>query len=229
MSLFLSPLVQELLFTSNEWPPLSDANPQVEHSPKHASKHSPKALDKQKRIEELVKKYSIFNSDYERSKDISKSPPQLLDAVSSGFAVSVLVQTFNKYSDEIGEDIKDIVRLMPNSIFCNMGRLRLRENLTPLAMACHNPNIPLNIIKFLLESGCDPTEKIYFNGNKASIITSLKGDSEVKLNGYLSDKDRKYYQENLDRANAIEKIFEEHIKKALAAYQKNKISQEEKE
>jgi hypothetical protein len=132
-----------------------------------------------KKINDFVNKYNRYNSYYENStlnlKDRNFDPkanPQLLDALSTGhpFAAS----TFRTYNPEIEQDIKDIVKLTPQSMNCTLGTLRCRTHVPPLAIACYNVNIPLHIVEFLLKQGADRNATLKFNGYPVSIFTDLK-------------------------------------------------------
>lgn len=134
-----------------------------------------------KKINGLVKKYSEYNSDYEKPGYNSKTKkefdpkgnPQLLDALFTGcelFAKS----TFRTYTSEIEEDIKKIVELTPQSMNCILGTLRCIDEVPPLAAACFNTNIPIHIIEFLLKKGANPNATLKINNHAVRILSELK-------------------------------------------------------
>src|SRR5438045_7699519 len=87
---------------------------------------------------------------------------QLYDSLSSGCKL-VFAEHSLDYSDEVKSDIKYLVRCEPEFLKFNDGHIRCRYKVTPLAIACFNVNIPLDIIDFLLENGANPYEKIELN------------------------------------------------------------------
>lgn len=104
---------------------------------------------------ELIKKYNIYRDDVDLPKEPDLLPSQLLDAVASGLNNPCLKRTFPCYKKEIERDLKWIIKLIPNSVNCPIGEFRSLYNLTPLAVACCNENIPASIIELLLKNGAN--------------------------------------------------------------------------
>jgi hypothetical protein len=90
-----------------------------------------------------------------------------------------------KFSDTTLDDIKKIVELVPESVKCNLGERRYRSRITALYFACENENIPLEIIKFLVEKGADPNRAIMLNNGWVSIA-----DDIMKYSGRPYNKER---------------------------------------
>ena len=126
-------------------------------------------LEDLKKINALIEKYSKYNDDYEPEKiplfvsdDMEKKfpggNPQLLDALFTGYDYAK--HSFSAYTPKIEEDIKQIVKLTPQSLNCILGVLRCRDYLPPLAAACWNKNIPVHMVEFLLKKGLIQTRLI---------------------------------------------------------------------
>lgn len=114
-----------------------------------------------KRINELLNKYSTYSKDYEnetRNSEISKITENLLSVSYPGGnpQLTDIFMSTNKYSNDIEKDIIDIIKLTPQSLNCRMGSLRLRTFVPPLALASFKPQVPLHIVKLLLDNGADP-------------------------------------------------------------------------
>lgn len=137
-----------------------------------------------KKINDLVNKYSKYNRKYERSLTdwltgaelVPKGNPQLLDALFTGCRFPFAESTFEAYTPEIEQDIKDIVKLTPQSMNCILGTLRCRYFVPPLAVACVNVNIPLHIVEFLLQQGANPKATLELNNCPISILADLRDD-----------------------------------------------------
>ena len=173
-----------------------------------------------KKINELINKYSHYNDTLEGEKESSmkgqravpQGNPQLVDALSTGlgWVSEDLIHCFDQYTKEIENDIKEIVRLTPQSLKCNIGYLPDRyyyERLSPLAVACYNDKIPVHIIKYLLESGANPYQRYWNGSNDIPIIHGFEFD------GSTSERDM-----------AIRELFKEYAlpaPKGIMAYIEN--------
>lgn len=133
-------------------------------------------LETLKKMDALIKKYPKYNAEYNHFvKDkTSCGNPLLLDALFTGCKLLYADHTFKKYTQELEEDIKKIIKLMPQSIHCNIGIIRCRNGVPPLAAACHNDKMPIHMIEFLLENGADPNQTYDLNGMQISILADLK-------------------------------------------------------
>jgi hypothetical protein len=96
-----------------------------------------------------------------------------LDALFAGCKLVYAYSSVRGYDEAVEKDIYDIVKLMPNSIHCNLGYIRSRHLITPLYAACVNENIPLHIVKLLLDSGADIEQKIYLNSKCIDILADI--------------------------------------------------------
>ncbi len=153
-----------------------------------------------KRIRELVNKYTIYNRDYEQyGEEDGDVNPHLLDAVLTGWNLPFGDHSIQEYTQETENDIKDIVRLTPQSLNCKHGYTRMCQKVTPLFAAClnykyHAPR-PLSIIEFLLKSGADMNAKIDSGkyGSAISIARMIKSD-----------------EFDTDRGHAIRELFKKY-------------------
>ncbi len=130
---------------------------------------------------ELAGKYNIYQNDYEKmitGDEDPKGTPELLDALFTGCTLPSAKSTHSIYTRQIEDDIKEIMRQSPRTIHCNMGRLRCRENVTPLCAVCHNPEIPIHMVEYLLENGADPELPILLNGREITILDDMKNHSD---------------------------------------------------
>jgi hypothetical protein len=152
----------------------------------------------------LTQKYTRYNQEYresiacppERRPQLGMAdpfPPQLLDAVSTGSGKLLSLCTFNEYSSEIERDIFQIVRLMPQSLFCAFGQMRCRLKVTPLAMACVNNNIPLSIIEFFFQQGADANATLIWSISPIKILHDLKRNMSL-ARGRMEAIEKLFYQ-----------------------------------
>jgi hypothetical protein len=125
--------------------------------------------------------------------------PQLLDALSTGCRLPYAYHSVSEYTPDVEQDIKEMVQLMPESLDCRVGCLRLRDEVPPLGMACMNPNIPVSMVDWLLEHGANANET-WSGANDSSrqvgIALCLKYDDWCGLGS--------------ERTEALVAIFEKH-------------------
>lgn len=120
--------------------------------------------DNNKRLE-LINKYDAYthyNDEY---------PKLLIDAL---FSFCDLPFARHSQRDINFDDIKEIIRLIPETLNNSYGKLRCRDNVPPLACACFNPYVRLEIIEYLLEKGADKNKTINLNGYPINILQDLK-------------------------------------------------------
>jgi|GEM_PF-2086045 len=126
----------------------------------------------EEKIKILSKIFYLLNK-YHKYNDMFKEyheNPQLLDALSTGWERSGK-PTFSVYNQVIGEDIKEIVKLIPESINCVTRFLHQRRSgVHPLAVACFNENIPVDIIELLLKNGANPNATYHSGGDQISLL-----------------------------------------------------------
>jgi hypothetical protein len=156
-------------------------------------------LDNLIRVNELYKKYNVYNPLYKgRSNffylELTYDPPQLLDALFAGSILPFANSSVKYYNETVEKDINDIVKLIPNAIHCNLGMLRCRDLITPLYAACINENIPLHIVKLLLDNQADPKQLIRVNGYYVDLLTDIKAC--ISLSRYYAVKTMFLEKEN---------------------------------
>lgn len=132
--------------------------------------------------------------------------PLLLDALFTGRALPFANHTHPKYTKEVEDDIKEIVRLMPKSLYYSLGNLRLRTRIPPLGAAVVNENIPISLIEWLFQNGADPNTRWgCVNSEKMiRIINCLKYD-DIWFS--FSGDRRQALIEIFERYGAIEENF----------------------
>lgn len=145
-----------------------------------------------KKINELVVKYPIYNSEYENPRkfywgmtestynSLPGGNPQLLDALFSSCNLPFAKHTFSEYTSEVEEDIKKIVKLTPQSINCILGELRCRIFVPPLAAACINAKIPVQTVEFLLKNGANPNTTYELNGQSIHLLKDTKSNVDTE-------------------------------------------------
>lgn len=132
-----------------------------------------------------TKKYHVFNDEYLDAKSnplkwkkwfpqVEKmGNPQLLDALSTGLRLPCVRASLSNFTPSVIDDIKSIVTLTPQSLNCQLGRMRCRDQVPPLFIACCNGNIPIDVIEFLLENGANPKDSLLVNNAEKSIISDI--------------------------------------------------------
>ena len=152
---------------------------------------------------ELSLKYNAYQNAYDhqdwwigeaRSNFDPKFTPELLDAFFTGCTLPCQSHTHTTYTQEIEDDIKEIIIQSPQTIHCNMGHLRCRDKMTPLAAACSNKNIPIHMIEFLLENGADHNLPILVSNQERLILDDLE-----------SNRDKENF--TIERYQDIEELF----------------------
>lgn len=151
--------------------------------------HLKSKLSDLKKMYELYTTYSSYNYLYEnpekyfRRDTISEyrvdCPPILIDALNSGCHLPC---TSYSKDNVIFEDIREIVRLMPNSIHSNIGQLRCRDKVTPFVTAVFNSMVPEEVLRFLLTSGCNPHQKYELNGYEIGLLEDVQNDNPSRYN-----------------------------------------------
>ena len=131
----------------------------------------------------LIKKYDNYQEDYESiiTKSIYGYPiirksPILLDMCFTECDLPFASSSFNKFNNNIFEDIKTIVKILPSTINSDYGILRCRNFVTPLHASCINPHVPIKVIKFLLDNGANKNHNILLNGEEIGILSDLESN-----------------------------------------------------
>ena len=141
-------------------------------------------LQKLARIYYFINKYPKYNIKYEDPKsywlvlpenyvEYPLRSPQLIDAFLTGCDLPFAWHSFETYTAEIEDDIKEIVKLMPQSLNCAIGSLRCRGGVSVLFAAAINSNIPVHMVKFLPDHGADPNMSVELNCHNVNILEDL--------------------------------------------------------
>lgn len=142
---------------------------------------SNKSFIKINQIHNLYNKYNNLNLDYCKigcgwtidafKSEVPKGNPQLLSLISSPFHI---------LNEKELNDLKEIINIFPKSIYCNIGRMRCREFITPLIMSCFNNSISIDIIELMLKNGSDPNSFILLNAKKIHLLTDLRDNDKAR-------------------------------------------------
>lgn len=176
-------------------------------------------LDGNISLEELRKicdKYTKFNHEYEEYDDLYGTGdklilhfggdgkikvPFLYDALSTGCSLPFAYSTFNVYNDEIENDIRIMIKTIPEAIKYRDGKLRCRDYINPLIMACFNEVIPNNILEELVIVS---DIKDFNYKNSSSFINIINDINDPSLN-LKRQKIISLYREKSDQN--IEELF----------------------
>lgn len=137
----------------------------------------PESADNRKR-EEYLKTYKQYLDNYEAyqgtpwGNEITDyhGNPVLLDLMTTGLELPFIKPTRKYWRDEYADDVREIIRLFPDSVHCDMGYARCRSNLTPLYFASLNNDIPIEVVEILLQNGANPNHEIDINCGKVPIL-----------------------------------------------------------
>lgn len=153
-----------------------------------------------KDINYLVKKYYVLINEYEYDLEYDKSIkpknkldnykttgyPILIDILSSGINLPLIRRTLDYFDDKIITDIFLCLKYFPNSIYSNYGRLRCRYLVGPFYFACLNENIPIDIIKLLINNKLSIDETLLLNGYKIKALNDLDDISKSRYNNIIN-------------------------------------------
>lgn len=161
-------------------------------------------VKKNKVVHRLIKKYYIYQSDYdlpllnyrrlrepyELSCYTKLSSPILLDLCFTGcylpYARHSANPTKEYFESELFQDIQTIIEYIPGAVHCTWGIMRCRTEVTPLYAAITNTNIPISIVKYLLDNGAHSNKYICVNNEKCHVLEDyyfcnlLENDGENK-------------------------------------------------
>ena len=119
----------------------------------------------------LIQKYSYYENEYKINEPISSI---LIDLLCTECSLPYALSTHYIFTNDTFNDLKEIIRIVPESLTTTYGQLRCRYNLSPLDMACQNLNIPLFVIEYILDKGADMYHLYQVNGCKTHILEDIK-------------------------------------------------------
>jgi hypothetical protein len=134
-----------------------------------------------KKILYYLDKYYIFQKEYSYSYSdffhrYTYTNPILCDILFTELYIPFSRSSFNQITDELLDDLKEIIRLIPDSLESGWCHLRCRTNVTPLYAACINEKIPIDIVRYLIDQGADKKNKVKVNGFSRNTLVDLKRD-----------------------------------------------------
>ncbi len=94
--------------------------------------------------------------------------------------------------EEVEGDIMYIVAAYPDALNTQLGFMRCRYNITPFQLACFNPSISIELVKWLLDQGANPN--LFWNGDHIHHRIHMFNDDM-----YLIPEPRRIALENLLR------------------------------
>lgn len=100
-------------------------------------------------------------------------PPVLLDMLFSGCTLPCALSLQSRFTDATARDVEAILRVLPPCVHSDRGMLRCRTHITPLYVAIVNEQVPLAIVRRLLEAGADPTSKIRVDNRPVGIMEDI--------------------------------------------------------
>ena len=119
----------------------------------------------------LIKKYSCYETKYKMNEPISSI---LIDLLCTGCTLPYAESTYSVFTENTFDDLKEIIRIVPDSLNSQFGHLRCRYLLSPLDIACYNHrNIPLYVIKYMVKNGADMYHFYEVNGYKTHILQEM--------------------------------------------------------
>ena len=104
------------------------------------------------------------------------------------------------WNTHLEEDLKLCIQLFPDSLNSTFGRVRCRDDLTPLYAACLNETVPVSVIEILLQAGANMLIPINVGSSAERQIQILEDVSSLL-------KDCKYYCYNEERISQIKASF----------------------
>ena len=142
-------------------------------------------LTKYKQIMLFFKKYYVYQKEYSYSyihnfKNIYFTNPILCDILFTGLNIPFSKSSFNKINDTLFEDLKEIIKLLPDTLHSTWCHLRCRTHVTPLYAACLNEHIPLHIVEYLLEHGSNIKTHVRVNGVPRTILNDIEKECKHK-------------------------------------------------
>lgn len=118
----------------------------------------------------LVKKYHYYEYWYERREPIRSI---LIDLFCTECNLPFALSSHSVFTDITFNDLKEIIRIAPESLKTEYGQLRCRYKLSPLYTACHNIYVPLYVIEYILDKGADMYHVYEVNGYKIHVLDDI--------------------------------------------------------
>lgn len=152
-------------------------------------------LDKYRNIYNYINIYHIYQNDYnnyikyskKNNRTIREKIPLLVDLFNTGNILPCTYCSKNVFCEkQLYEDIKNIIKIIPDAIDSTFGQMRCRTRVTPLYAAITNENIPVYMIEYLLENGASKNLNVYVNGEKFNILDDYYFCNHVELHYELT-------------------------------------------
>ena len=143
------------------------------------SKFKDKGL-KCKRTIDYLHKYRTYQNMYEFDLRYNKETtnPIFSDILFTGLNIPYSRSTFDTFNEEIQNDLHTMLELIPSCINSDYCHLRCRTNITPLYIACINEELPLSVVKLLINKGANKDHRIKVNGRSVGILDDIQSETD---------------------------------------------------
>lgn len=130
-------------------------------------------------IKEYINIYNKYQSEYDKyinykllkKQKINEFSPILIDLFNTEINLPCTYSSKKKFIEKIlYEDIKNIIKLIPNSVYSTFGEMRCRSHVTPLCLALCNENVPTYMIELLLNNNGGKNLDIYVDNQKCNFL-----------------------------------------------------------
>lgn len=157
-------------------------------------------------IYKYINIYNKYQYDYDKYIDnrllkklkINEFSPILIDLFNTEINLPCTYSSKKKFVEKLFyNDIKNIIKLIPNCVNSTFGQMRCREKVTPLYAALSNENVPIYMIELLIKKDGGKNLDIYVNNNKCNILddyyfcnhSELQNENSYKFIRYNKIKD----------------------------------------
>lgn len=96
----------------------------------------------------------------------------LLDMLSTGMVVPFVKFSRPVFSEDIKRNIICMIRRFPEAMN-HMTYLRCRDNVPMIAIACINENIPVDVIRLMMQHGADINKPYRANSDTITVLNDL--------------------------------------------------------
>ena len=166
-------------------------------------------------INQYINIYNKYQSDYDKfinykilkKQKINAFSPILIDLFNTEINLPCTYSSKKKFIEKLlYDDIKNIIKLIPNCVSSTFGQMRCRTQVTPLCSALYNENVPIYMIELLLNNNADQNLDIYIDNYKCNILDDyyfcnhkeLQNNKSYKFIRYNKIKDLLRPSLNLD-------------------------------
>tara|TARA_Y100000389_G_scaffold204573_1_gene258065 strand:- start:11298 stop:11957 length:660 start_codon:yes stop_codon:yes gene_type:complete len=130
-------------------------------------------------INNYINIYNKYQYDYDnyinykllKKQKINEFSPILIDLFNTEIYLPCTYSSKKKFIEKLFyNDIKKIIKLIPNCVYSTFGQMRCRTQVTPLCLALSNENVPIYMIELLLNNNGGKNLDIYVDNYKCNIL-----------------------------------------------------------